>query len=213
VVSYGQQEFGYLHFVKLEDCRQWWLLPSVAGDHLQIDWEVQDPYIVLRLYPLGTSDFNFPQKSTLAGGGVNSNTKAEFTYISEQTGDLPMLFTDPGCHGNAEPGPYNFTAYVTHSLVVGPPNITILHAKGVVAVAVHDPAGGEINNPAITCTFQIKGRSRWTTVGTAPVANSGATIHFTVPARLRHQRVTLRSVVTGTGYFTASSIDRKARTL
>lgn len=213
VVAYGQQEFGYVHFVKYEDCRQWWLLPSVAGDHLQIDWEVQDPYVVLRLYPLGTNDFNFPQNNTLTSGGINSNMKAEFTYVSEQTGDLPMLFTDPGCYGNAEPGPYNFTAYVTHSIVVGSPNIAVLHARGIVAVPVHDPAGGEINTPVVTCVLEIKGRGRWTALGTAPVANSLATIHFKVPPRLRHQHVALRALATGAGYFPASSTARKARTL
>jgi hypothetical protein len=45
-----------------------------------------------------------------------------------------MPFTDPVCYGNAEPGPYNFTAYVTHSLVVGSPNASVLHSKGVLAV-------------------------------------------------------------------------------
>lgn len=213
LVAYGQQEFGFVHFVKYEDCRQWWLLPTVAGDHLQIDWEVQDPYIELRLYGVGTTDFNFLQKKALTSGGVNANMKAEFIYVSEETGDLPVLFTDPGCYGNAEPGPYNFTAQVTHSVVVASPNIAVLRAKGVIAVPVHDPAGGEINNPAVICALEIKGHGQWTTIGTAPVASSLATIHFRVPARLRHQRVTLRAVATGAGYFTASSNNRRARTL
>jgi hypothetical protein len=212
-VAYGQQDFGYLHFVKVDDCRQWWVLPTVAGDHLQIDWEVQDPYIELRLYALGTSDFNFLQTSARANGGVNSNLKAEFTYVSEETGGLPMLFTDPGCYGNAEPGPYNFTAYVTHSLVVGSPNASVLHAKGVLAVPVHDPAGGEINDPAVTCALEIKSHGQWTTIGTAPVASSLATIRFAVPARLRHEHVNVRAVAKGAGYFTASSSARKARAL
>jgi hypothetical protein len=213
VAAYGQQEFGFVHFVKYEDCRQWWLLPTVAGDHVQIDWEVQDPYIELRLYSVGTTDFNFLQKSALASGGVNANMKAEFTYVSEESGDLPMLFTDPGCYGNAEPGPYNFTAQVTHSIVVGSPNIAVLRVHGVVAVPVHDPTGGEVNNPAVSCALEIKGRNHWSTIGRAPVARSLATIHFTVPARLRHQSVTLRAVATGAGYFTASSNSRRARTL
>jgi hypothetical protein len=213
VVSYGQQEFGFVHFVKYEDCRQWWLLPTVAGDHLQIDWEVQDPYIELRLYGVGTTDFNFLQKSALTSGGVNANMKAEFTYVSEETGDLPMLFTDPGCYGNAEPGPYNFAAQVTHSVVVASPNLTVLHAHGVVAVPVHDPTGGEVNNPALSCALEIKGRGQWITIGRAPVVSSLATIHFTVPVRLRHQSVSLRAVATGAGYFTASSDNRRARTL
>jgi hypothetical protein len=213
VVAYNQQEFGYVHFVKLSDCRQWWLLPTVVGDHLQIDWEVQDPYIELHLFALSTSDFNFLQKSALANGSVDSNMKAEFTYVSEESGDLPMLFTDPGCHGNAEPGPYNFTAYVTHSLVVGSPGVSVLHAKGVIAVPVHDPAGGEINTSAVTCALEIKGHGQWTTIGTAPVANSLATVRFTVPARLRHQHVSMRVVAKGAGYFTVSSNARSTRTL
>ncbi|HUA73131.1 MAG TPA: hypothetical protein VL988_00070, partial [Solirubrobacteraceae bacterium] len=166
----------------------------------------------LDLYALGASDFNFLQQSPRAGGRINSNMKAEFTYVSEETGDLPMLFTDPGCHGNAEPGPYNFTAYVTHSLVVGQPNASVLRARGTIAVPVHDPAGGEVDNPAVTCALEIKVHGHWTVIGSAPVASSLATIHFAVPARLRHQHVSLRAVAKGAGYIPASSSARRART-
>jgi hypothetical protein len=97
--------------------------------------------------------------------------------------------------------------------VVGAPNVSALRSKGVIAVPVHDPAGGGINNPAVTCALEVKGHGQWTTIGTAPVASSLATIRFTVPSRLRHEHVNVRVVAKGAGYFTVSSSTRKARTL
>jgi hypothetical protein len=50
-VIFGTQEFGSIKSHNEGGCKAWWLLPAVAGDKFQIDWEVQsDPYVVLHLY-------------------------------------------------------------------------------------------------------------------------------------------------------------------
>jgi hypothetical protein len=209
----GQQEFGKLASHDMGGCGTWWLLPATSGDAIQLDWEVGDRWVVLSLYAPGTNDFNFPQTRPLANGQVNGNGKAELTYTAQQTGNIPLFLRDPGCYGSGVPGPYSFTAYITHALNLALPNIRALRKTGTLTVAVHNPEGGPINDPAVHVELQITGRGGWQRIGVATVANSAATIAFKVPARLRRQHVTLRALAHGTGYAPASSRHLKVRTL
>jgi hypothetical protein len=213
-VAAGQQEFGTIVSHGMGGCKTWWLLAVVAGDAIRIDWEVQsDHYVELQLFPPGTSDFNFPQTHPLVGGRPNENLKAELSYETSQTGDLPVLFEDPGCYGNTAPGPYSFTANITHALNASLPHVAVLPRKGVLTVAVHNPEGGAINNPAVQVELQIKGRGSWQRIGIGAVGNAAAVIPFKIPTSLRHKRVTLRALAHGVGYKQASSAHLKVRTL
>jgi hypothetical protein len=214
-VVFGQQEFGNLatpdaHCVYAS----WWQLPVVSGDTIQIDWEVRAEGIHLHVWAPGTTEFNFETRESLKLV-PNSNLKTESTFSATQTGDMPMRFAvaEERCPSVNVPGPYSFTAYVTHGLTLALPNVAALHNKGTLAVAVHDPAGGPISDPAVQVQLQIKGRGTWQTIGLASVANSVAAVPFKVPMRLRHQHVTLRALAHGTGYAPASTSHLKVRTL
>jgi hypothetical protein len=209
-VAFGQQEFGFIGL----SCGQVWLLPVVAGDKLVIDWEAAtDPYLELHLHSVGSNDFNASNEGHIvATAGLNSNKKAEFTYTAPQTGNMPLGFLDSGCSHKVPPGAYSFTAFVTHILSVGLPHLSTLHLRGSVTVAIHNPEGGVIDDPALNVTLQIKGQGRpWQTIGTATDGNSAATIHYKTPRTLRGRRVTLRALAQGPEYASAASTDQKVR--
>lgn len=214
-VAYGQQEFGTLatpdaHCVYIS----WWQLPVVAGDAIQVDWEVHNEGIHFHVFPVGTNDFNFNMRESLKFV-PNPNLKTESTFTASQTGDMPMWFAiaETQCPSVNVPGPYSFTAYVVHALTVGLPRVSSLRRRGTLTVAVHNPEGGPINDPTVQVTLQVKGRGSWQTIGSAAVSNSAATVAYTVPARLRHQHVTLRALAHGSGYASAASAHLKVRTL
>lgn len=203
---FGTQEFGSIKSHDEGGCKSWWLLPAIAGDKLQIDWEVQsDPYVVLQLYLPGTNDFNWEQTSSAASGSVNGNDKAEFTYEAQRTGAMPLLFDDPGCHGSGVPGPYSFTAYVTHALNVFLPRVSTLHKTGVIAIGVHNPEGGAVSGPGIEVELQMSVNGSWRTIGDAAVNGTIASVHYKVASHLRGRRVTVRAVAHGSGYSTTAS--------
>ncbi len=214
-VTFGLQEFGNLttpdaHCVYAS----WWQLPVVTGDTVQIDWEVHNEGIHLHVWAPGTTEFNFETRESLKLV-PNANLKTESTFPATQTGNMPIRFAiaEQRCPSVNVPGPYSFTAYVTHALSLALPHIAALHDKGTLAVAVHDPSGGLINDPAVQVQLQCKGRGGWQTIGRAPVVDSVAAVRFMVPMRQRHQQVTLRAVARGTGYVPASTAHLKVRTL
>lgn len=214
-VAFGQQEFGTLatpdaHCVYAS----WWLLPVTTGDSIQIDWEVHNEGIHLHVWAPGTNEFNFETRESLKLV-PNSNLKAESTFQATQTGDMPMRFAiaEEHCPSVAVPGPYSFTAYVTHALNVALPHVGRLAHQGTLAVGVHNPEGVAINNPAIQVALQVKGPGVWRTIGTASVANGSAIVHYTVPAFERHRLIALRAVGHGPEYASASSLHVKVRTL
>jgi hypothetical protein len=218
-VTFGQQEFGNtangghiettchgagpLYYL-------FWDLPVTIDDSVTIDWEAMQK-TELELYPIGTTDFNFGsgssgfQTQTPAGNGKN-----EFKYVaSEKSGTLILAFRN--CY--YEPGAFSFTVYVTHALSLSTPRVAILHSKGTLAIGVHNPEGGPINDPQVRVEVQIKGRGGWHRVGTGSVSNSLAAVHYSIPFSLRHQRVILRALASGSGYKPASSPNTTTRTL
>jgi hypothetical protein len=214
-VAFGQQEFGTLatpdaHCV----FASWWLLPVVTGDAIQIDWEVHDEGVHLHVWPPGTNEFNFETTESLKLV-PNSNLKTESTFQATQTGDMPMRFAvaEASCHPVNVPGPYNFTAYVTHALNVALPRAGVLHRQGMLTIGVHNPEGGALASGGVRVELQIKGPGSWQTIGTASVVDGVASVRFTVPGYERHRIVTVRAVASGQGYTPASSLHQKARTL
>ncbi len=208
-VAFGQQEFGFIGL----SCGQVWLLPVVSGDKLVVDWEAAtDPYMELHLHSVGSNDFNASNEGHIvATAGLNPNKKAEFTYVAPQTGTMPLGFLDSGCSHKVPPGAYSFTATVTHLLSVGLPHLSILHTQGSITVAIHNPEGGAINDPALKVTLQIKGQGSWRTIGIAADGNSAAMIHYKIPRKLHGRRLTLRALAQGPEYASAASTHQKVR--
>jgi hypothetical protein len=214
-VVFGQQEFGTLATSNAMCVyASWWLLPVVTGDMIQIDWEVHNEGIHLHVWAPGTTEFNVETRESL-NLVPNPNLKTESTFQATQTGDMPIRFAvaEEHCPSVNVPGPYSFTAYVTHALNVALPRIGALRRRGALTVGVHNPEGGPIAGSGVHVTVQIKGPGSWQTIGTAIVAGSAAVVHFTIPRYERHRLVTLRALADGPEYASASSSRLKVRTL
>lgn len=205
-VAYGQQEFGSLPSIG-KDCEyssSWWTVPVLAGDRLSIDWEAQDGQVRMKLFPPGTTDFNFSQASQ-EDSELNENDKAELAYTASQAGSMPLQFDTYLCSTQPAPGPYSFTAYVVHALRLFLPRRGRLPLGGSLAVGVHTPVGEPITEPNLQVTLEVKVRGHWYTIGRATPINGTATVPFRLSVRLRHQHVSLRAVAHGSAYQAAGS--------
>lgn len=221
----GQQEFGnttngpgYSDGCQGDYHISWWILPAISGDNVVIDWEepeeIRHVYSGLEVLAVGTTDFNWPKASTVVVSSLNSNGKAEASFTATSSGNMPVLVTTSTADcASGTPGPYAFTVHVTHALNVALPHVGVLRSKGTLAVRVHNPEGGAINDPSLQVELQIKGHGGWQTIGVAPVADSAALVHFKIPSRLRHQRAALRAIVHGPEYKLTASSHVKVRTL
>jgi hypothetical protein len=219
----GQQEFGNLVNGAVVGCRgeggertnnAWWLLPVTVGDHVVVDWEGSfSSRGGLVVYPVGTTDFNYPQTAHVLVQQLNGNGKNEATLTVKQSGTMPMLITS-SLYSNlcGTPGPYSFTASFTHALNVALPHVRSLQPKGHITVAVHNPEGGTIGNPSLHVELQAQHiGGAWQTLGSAIVSNSAAIITYTAPRRFAKQMMMLRAIARGSGYITTASRSARMR--
>lgn len=220
VAAYGQQEFGNTTngFSSPGECEdfalsQWWTLSVVAGDHITFDWEAQEADTHLSLYPVGTTDFNYPQVKAALSLGLNQNNKNEGTLDATKSGAMPLVFVSQsgGCGTRPRPGPYNFTVYVVHEVRLSVPRIR-LHRQGYVAVGVHDPEGGPITAPTLTVSLELKVGRAWRTIGTGTASGGIARVSYSVRGSLRHRTTHMRAVAHGAGYAAATSLVAQVKT-
>lgn len=229
-VAYGQQEFGNttggaaeaIDFS--EGCnggyddsatRSFWSLPVVAADVVTIDWEVQTSLTCLQVYPVGTTDFTLDKRTNCCSDATApvlnespaGNLKQESRFTATVSGAMPLIVRSFSGYG----GPYNFTAYVTHTVRLSIPRHATIRHTGVLPVAVHNPEGGPVSDSALQVSVQIKGRGPWLTVGKASVLNSVATVHLTIPVRLHRHTVSLRAIAQGSNYATATTVSQHMR--
>jgi hypothetical protein len=176
-VAYGQQEFGNTatdlpanEFAQ-GYCYSWWLVPAITGDKITIDWtsepDASGAYLTALwayLYPIGTTDFNFANTTPAAEKDVNYAVTGlqELQYITTSDGTFPLQFQASASDCQADAGPYSFTAYITHELVLG------LHAhtnrarhSTTFSVAVHNPDGAAITGVPLVATYQLLSHGHW----------------------------------------------------
>jgi hypothetical protein len=211
VVTSGQQEFGNTASGPLlEDGHgpklfSFWRLPVTSGDEVTIDWESTNSSALIHLFPVGTNDFNFdPGSRPQQRQGVGIGDRNEFQFTATETGEMPLVFTTHGPDG----GPYSFTAFVKHALVLALPHIATLPHKETIRVGVHNPEGGVVSDPTLRVAVEARRSGQpWKTIGKAIVVNSLATIHAKVPRSFWSGNLALRATASGTSYVkTRSSI-------
>jgi hypothetical protein len=217
MIAYGQQEFGNTATDSTEAqdfCgrQSWWMLPVVSGDRVTIDFEGPGLGYAIT-YPIGTTDFNVAHTGWFHETQIGDNGAGESVFNASSSGVMPVDFVTDDCDfdDSYDPGPYDFTAYVAHGVVLSIPHVRSLKHKGTLSVGAHTPDGGAISDPALVVQVQMKRHSHWTTIGAAPVANSLATVHLAIPKRVHSKRISLRSRSTGPGYLTRTSAARRVR--
>jgi hypothetical protein len=209
-VAYGQQEFGNTltdNNVKA-DCHGWsyWLLPVVAGDELTIDYEGQGAQSEA-LYPVGTNDFNVTDTETVQTSATGSNDHQQALYTVAQTGIMPLVFyvsQERGCGGPN--GPYDFWVYDEHKMVLDlTASSNRRHHTTTFTVAVHTPDGVAIAEAALDATLEMRVGDSW-----VRLATHAQPFTFSVRWSPRERNVlqTVRAVVSGSGYRTATTSTR-----
>lgn len=206
-VVYGQDEFGNTATDSASTCPQlheqdsWWLLPVTAGDRVTIDFEGPGAHKE-QLWPIGTNDFNFSDSTPFQSIGTSGGKQEVVTRVP-QTGVMPLEFLSLGDCGSTVAGPYDFTAYVAHQVVLS----LQAHANRskhftVFTVGLHNPDGAVITSPSLRCHLQQLKRGSFMTVATsAPPCN----LRVRWSRGQRHRSQTLRAQVYGSGYMTTKT--------
>lgn len=217
-VVLGQQEFGNTQngaqeprsssfFCGNTNYRSWWQLPAVTGDKFTIDWESSSPDMHMVLFSVGVTDYTFNGADRLVDQTPNSNLKSESIIVAPTSGMMPLEFGQ--CTGT--PGPYNFTVYVNHAVVLALPRLSRLTRRSVINVAVHNPEGGVISDPQLFVDIQLRrGNGRWKTYGTSSVVNSAANVQLHLPRTLRKHKVSMRAFAHGVGFTDKTSATAKS---
>ena len=172
-VTFGLQNFGTAVVPAGVQCdaggfddafRSWWSLGVVAGDSVTVNWQVQvgqndARFTQIDVYPVGTNDFSLPNTNVAADGGLGTQM-GQFKFNAPETGSMPLDFFAPDCASN--PGPYDFTAYVQHALVLAISHFPnrARHRTGF-KVAVHNPDGIAIADPNLRATFTRRVGKHW----------------------------------------------------
>lgn len=210
----GQQEFGNTANGAQDSSgiyHSYWTLSVTAGDQVTIDWEIppasdnDDP--LLRVYPIGTTDFNVDNTDPAEEQDLNSNGRNELVFAATVTGTMPVDFRS--AYGDSA-GPYDFTVHVLHDVRLSLPSLSSLPLTGSVQVGVHNPDGVALSDPGLVVYLQIKEKhGTWTNLASAAASAGVATITYTAPTTLSGEKVSLRAVSAGSGYLTDSTASEK----
>ena len=205
-VAFGQQEFGNTATddAAAGGCDSWWLVPTIAGDHLTVDWESMpaangnQPAYYANLYPVGTDDFDVTQTAPVASGTLSSNNHQQLTYVAPRTGTMPLDFTN-NC-GNNGTGPYDFFVYVSHQLILNfSAKANRARTRLTFRVAIHNPDGGVVTSRNLRATYEQRVRRSW-----VRLASVSAPFAYTKTWKYGSAQTAFRVVVAGPGYRTAT---------
>ena len=193
----------------------WWNLPVIAGDVVTIDWEPIGENHALRVLPVGTTDFTVKKTKPEAESKHSTPSKARLRVKAGFTGTMPIVVYDGGC-SSRDPGPFYFTTYVKHRVLLSVPRVSVLPRHGSLSVGVRNGDGAPITDSGVFVRLEYRydGKTgvRYGIIGRAVGANNGtAQVAYVVPRSLRGKRVYLRASATGPNYSERPSTSRLTR--
>ena len=146
-------------------------MPAITGDKITIDWTSEPnatgAYLTALwayLFPVGTTDFNSSSTNPAAEKDVNYAVTGlqELTYVTNRDGTLPLEFQAAASNCPANAGPYSFTAYISHELVLRlHAHTNRAHHSTTFSVAVHNPDGAPITGVPLVATYQLLSHGHW----------------------------------------------------
>ncbi|MDQ6805136.1 MAG: PASTA domain-containing protein [Actinomycetota bacterium] len=214
-VVYGQLEFGStltgaVTTDGLDAYESYWALPVTNGDDVTIDWQApldsnaNGP--LLSAYEVGTNDLTLADAGPISSDPLGSDGLDEMTFTADATGVMPLQFESNYCCSESLPGVYQFTAKVSHAVVLTVPKVSSLSAKGTINVGVANPDGGGLSDPSLVVALQVQaGGGQWSTIGTALASGGSAKIAYTAPGSLDGKTVKLHALAQGAAYQTETS--------
>jgi hypothetical protein len=175
-----------------------WQLPVTVGDQVTIDWgAVILDSTCLTVYPIGTNDFGLqsaqPERSTEQG----SNGKQEMRFLAPATGNLVLDFAATGLYSGCTDcaGPYEFTAYLQHSLQLSLSAPAALPTNGTVTASVSQNTGAQVPD-GLTFWLLAKwyeGGEKKTYATAAGTAGGAVNFQLALPLSAAGHNVTLRA--------------------
>jgi hypothetical protein len=204
VMEFGNTNDALLPYGCDEQIADFWTIDLIAGDKVTFNWGSESDFVQdIDIFPPGTNDYNIESQhdnGKYVTDTVGENGKEQTVFTASQTGNYPLDF-NAGC-GSDDPGPYYFTAYVDHGLVLSLQQKPARHHSTTFRLALHTPNGAAVSASTLTATYADKVRGRWTTL-TSTRAPYGTTVKWPKPDAGKTESV--RVTVSGSGYQTASS--------
>lgn len=219
-VVYGQLETGNtanggVTNDGLEGYESYWGLSVTNGDEVTISWQApldsdgNGP--TLSAYEVGTNDAAVENASAFESDTLGPNGQDQMTFTADETGVMPLQFESNECCDESAPGPYEFSATVTHAVDLTLPNVSTLASKGTMTVGVANPDNVGLSDPSLEVQLQVKGGGQpWTTIGGTSASGGSARIAYTVPASLDGDTVQLQALAEGNAYQTTTSSPQSA---
>ncbi|HEY5316601.1 MAG TPA: PASTA domain-containing protein [Solirubrobacteraceae bacterium] len=214
-VVLGQLEFGNTANGSVttdgaDGYESYWALEVTNGDDVTIAWQapldVNGNGPLLSAYEVGTNDAAVEDANPDESDTLGANGQDVMTFTADETGIMPLQFESNECCDESVPGPYQFTATITHAVALTVPTVSSLSAKGTLNVSVENPDGARISDPALTVALQVEASGQsWSTIGTASPTGGTANIAYTVPSSLEGKTVQLQALAQGAAYQTQTS--------
>ena len=136
-ITPSQQLFGNTSEGRYDGDRaaSYWKLALTAADRVTVDWESgssnRHDLFELMVWPAGTTDFSINNASSLKVFDLGDNGKAESVFEVGQSGVYPLAFLGDYIPSWTQGGPYDFTVYVRHAVVLAvPPQTNALLQRG-----------------------------------------------------------------------------------
>jgi hypothetical protein len=184
---------------------EFWSFDVTSGDKVSVEWDVQNGNTDLLVYDVGTTDFTWAEADPVVAHQPFSNSKtggkSHFEFSAARSGVMPMAV----CSFDYNAGPYSFTAYVKHDLVLSLQKKASVARRGTMKVNVLNPDGGRIDDASLTVALRVRSAGKSRFVGHGSVANGVANIRYRLPKALRGRRVSVSARATGASYLTTTS--------
>ena len=218
----GQQEFGSTTDGSCCDGRgaDFWKLPLIPGDHVTVDWESTkgngclDPSdywaMELRVWPAGTTDFSINNVNPIEAFGIGDNGKAESKFTANRSGIFPITFLAV-CSPSSTGGPYDFTAYVRHLLVLSFPNPGTVRSGAGVSIAVHLADGSPVSDKELQVQVYGRWAHKWNLLGSSAPVNGRAVATLKITPSERGATIPLVARASGVDYVKAQTSPRVVR--
>jgi hypothetical protein len=204
VMEFGNTNDALLPYGCDSQIADFWMISLIAGDKVTFDWGSTSDFVHdIDIFPPGTSDFNVQSvhdSGSYPTGVVSENGKQQTFYTASRTGIYPLDF-NAGC-SNDDPGPYYFTAYVAHALILSLSQRPAEGRRTTFALALHTPDGAPVTASTLTATYANRIRGRWTKLTSVGALYSAK---ITWPKDDVGKTESVRVTVAGAGYQTTST--------
>jgi hypothetical protein len=190
---------------------EFWKVRLTAGSYFSLKGAANPAaagYSV-KVFPAGTDDATLRRKSPLVQGRLRDS----IGFTASRRGTYPIdivCATAPACRSSG------FFVSITQEVVLVLPSSPDLNASGTFMVSVRTPQGRPVTNRRLTVEFYGLWKDDYATLthhvlGSAKAVKGKAVFHYTLPASLSGQSISLQATASGQGYNPAASAFRRAK--